>query len=75
MFFWGVSFWIVDDYFLSGLTYPRQVVFQIDSSQSNMLQFVNLLLQPVIKFLHHHQAFIRSDATLGSHPASGKHAR
>lgn len=38
-----------------------------------MLQFVDLLFQPVIKLLHHHQAFIGSDATLSSHAESQKH--
>lgn len=53
--------------------YPGQVVLQFNSSKANVLQFVNLLFQPVVKLLHHHQAFIASDAAPGSHPGSQKH--
>lgn len=53
--------------------YPRHIVLQFNSSEADMLQFVNLLFQPVIKLLHHHQAFIGSDATLSSHAESQKH--
>lgn len=53
--------------------YPRQVVLQFNSSKANMLQFVNLLFQTIVKLLHHHQGFIRPDAPLGSHPGLQKH--
>lgn len=54
-------------------TYPRQVVLQFDSAEANMLQFVNLLLQPVVQLLHHHQAFVGPHAGLVRHPGSQKH--
>lgn len=57
------------------LMYPRQVVLQFNSSEANVFQFVNLLFQPVIELLHHHQAFIGSDTVLGRHPRSQEHTR
>lgn len=39
------------------LTYSWHVL-QLNGSKTKVLQFVDLLLQPVIKLLHHHQAFV-----------------
>lgn len=63
---------ITDGYLLHGGPNPGQVDFQFNSPEANMLQFVDLLFQPVVELLHHHQAFIGPEATFGRHPGSQK---
>lgn len=50
------------------LTHCRQVVLELNGSQADVLQFVNLLFEAVVEFLHHHQGFVTSQGHL-SHAA------